>query len=240
MKNVIKVDGINLSINEKHILKDINCQLESGRIVVILGPNGSGKTTFLKTIKGLYKYDTGKIFVDERETDSLKDAVIVFDEPILYEELTGNEHVKFVRELSNCQSNISKKQVDRLIELLELGSCMNKLISTYSLGTKKKIQFLCALINNPKILLMDEYISGLDPQVLYDVKKVMKEYVDRGNFILLSTHMLDMAEKFCDDVMLVKEGRIIGDGVVGISNILSKYKSLEEYYIKMMNMTMEK
>ncbi len=235
MSNLIKVDNISLSIDDKNILKNVKCQFESGRIVVMLGPNGSGKTTFLKCIKGLYQYDTGKIMKDGKETSSLENSVMVFDEPVLYEELTGREHIKFVYELCNSKAKISSGEIKNLIDILELNDYMDKLISTYSLGTKKKIQFLCALVGKPEILLMDEYISGLDPQVLYVVKKVMREYVEQNNFIFLSTHMLDMAEKFCDDVILISDGKIISNGVVSVTEILKKHSSLEEYYISMTN-----
>lgn len=235
INNIIKIEGLDLTINDNHILKNISCQLESGKIVVMLGPNGSGKTTFLKTISGLYKKNGGDLIVNGKVETQLGDVAMVFDEPVLYEELTGNEHIKFIYELSHGISKLTDEEIKSLVDVLELNDYMGKLISTYSLGTKKKLQFLCALVNKPKILLMDEYISGLDPQVLYVVKKVMKNYVDNDNFIILSTHMLDMAEKFCDEVMLVKEGCIIGNGVVEIRDILNEYKNLENYYIKMMN-----
>lgn len=234
MGDKIVIEGLNLSINENHILQEISCEFEMGRIVVMLGPNGSGKTTFLKTVKGLYRKDSGMFFRDGKEIDYLKDAVMVFDEPILYEELTGKEHIYFIRELSGSLRKTSDNEIEQLVRMLELNGCIEQMISTYSLGMKKKVQFLCALVSKPRILLMDEYISGLDPQVLYLVKKVMKEYVEEGNLIILSTHMLDMAEKFCDDVILLKDGKIRGDGVVMMQDILEEYSGLEKYYLEKM------
>lgn len=192
----IKVAGLKLDINSKPILNNIDFTLEKGKIVVLLGPNGSGKTTLLKALNGLIKIKEGKITDNKKQVDFLNKSILVFDEPVLYEELTGMEHIHFIMELNSCDYKKQKEQISYMIQQFELKPYMNKLIGTYSLGTKKKIQFLCALLCKSDIILMDEYISGLDPQILYSVKKIMREYVKEGHTILLSTHMLDMAENF--------------------------------------------
>lgn len=227
----IKVAGLKLDINGKQILNDIDFTLEKGKIVVLLGPNGSGKTTLLKALNGLIKIKEGQITDGKKSVDFLNKSVLVFDEPVLYEELTGMEHIRFVMELNSCDYRKQKEQISYMIQQFELKPYMDKLISTYSLGTKKKMQFLCALLCKSDIILMDEYISGLDPQILYSVKKIMREYVNKGHTILLSTHMLDMAERFCDDVILINEGKVVSNGTESIENILRRYGSLEKYYI---------
>lgn len=227
----IKVAGLKLDINSKPILNNIDFTLEKGKIVVLLGPNGSGKTTLLKALNGLIKIKEGKITDNKKQVDFLNKSILVFDEPVLYEELTGMEHIHFIMELNSYDYKKQKEQISYMIQQFELKPYMNKLIGTYSLGTKKKIQFLCALLCKSDIILMDEYISGLDPQILYSVKKIMREYVKEGHTILLSTHMLDMAEKFCDDVILINEGRVVSNGTESIGNILGQYGSLEKYYI---------
>lgn len=227
----IKVAGLKLDINSKPILNNIDFTLEKGKIVVLLGPNGSGKTTLLKALNGLIKIKEGQITDNKKQVDFLNKSILVFDEPVLYEELTGMEHIRFIMELNSCDYKKQKEQISYMIQQFELKPYMNKLIGTYSLGTKKKIQFLCALLCKSDIILMDEYISGLDPQILYSVKKIMREYVKEGHTILLSTHMLDMAEKFCDDVILINEGRVVSNGTESIGNILGQYGSLEKYYI---------
>lgn len=227
----IKVAGLKLDINSKPILNNIDFTLEKGKIVVLLGANGSGKTTLLKALNGLIKIKEGQITDNKKQVDFLNKSILVFDEPVLYEELTGMEHIRFIMELNSCDYKKQKEQISYMIQQFELKPYMNKLIGTYSLGTKKKIQFLCALLCKSDIILMDEYISGLDPQILYSVKKIMREYVKEGHTILLSTHMLDMAEKFCDDVILINEGRVVSNGTESIGNILGQYGSLEKYYI---------
>lgn len=227
----IKVAGLKVDINGKQVLNNIDFTLKKGRIVVLLGPNGSGKTTLLKALNGLIKIKEGKIMDSQKKVDFLNNSVLVFDEPILYEELTGMEHIRFVMELNSRDYRKQKEEISYMIHQFELKPYIDKLIATYSLGTKKKMQFLCALLYKSDIILMDEYISGLDPQILYSVKKIMRDYVNKGHTILLSTHMLDMAERFCDDVILLNEGRVVSNGTESIDNILRQYGSLEKYYI---------
>lgn len=227
----IKVSGLKLDINKKQILNNIDFTLEKGKITVLLGPNGSGKTTLLKALNGLIKINKGQITDCGKRVEYFNKSVLVFDEPILYEELTGMEHIRFVMELNSCDYRKQTELISYMIQQFELKPYIDKLISTYSLGTKKKMQFLCALLCKSDIILMDEYISGLDPQILYSVKKIMKEYVNKGHTILLSTHMLDMAERFCDDVILLNEGSVVSNGTESIENILHQYGSLEKYYI---------
>lgn len=227
MNLTMKVDKVNKSIDGKHILKDISFELYNGKITALLGPNGSGKTTTLKVISGLISADSGKIIANK------DDIMLVFDEPILYEELTGIEHIKFIRDLQGI--NISDNDLEKYIKTFQLTDFINNLICTYSLGTKKKLQLLCSLLKKPKILLLDEYISGLDPITLYNVKEILKHYAALGNSILLSTHMLDVAEKFCDDIIMIQDGRIIGNKPVDMKKIVEKYSSLEEFFIKTVN-----
>lgn len=225
----IRIEDLKLDIDGKPILKDVEFSLNKGKIAVLLGPNGSGKTTLLKALNGLLEIKSGSITENGKRHSHLEKSVMVFDEPVLYEELTGMEHIKFVVDLNGYDYN--KEQVAYLIKQFELEQFIDKNISTYSLGTKKKLQFLCALIKKADIILMDEYISGLDPQILYSVKKIMREYVNQGNTVLLSTHMLDMAERFCDDVILINDGCIYNEENMSIEKILKEYGSLEKYYL---------
>lgn len=216
------IKNVKYLIDDKIIINNVTCEIKKGRIAVLLGPNGSGKTTLLKLIKGLIPCDEGDIEVNN--------SVLVLDEPVLYEELTGNEHIAFITQLVEKKKKVDSKFVKDMIDMLDMKAYLNKLIATYSLGTKKKLQLICALISQPDVVLMDEYISGLDPKILYTVKNVMREYVKQGKIIILSTHMLDMAEKFCDDVILLNEGKIVKN-TLPISEISRNYKDLEEYYL---------
>lgn len=226
----IEIKNLNKSINNKKILNDISFSLNSGSITVLLGPNGSGKTTLLKVLSNLISFDLGEIIFNKSLNLNRKDIMMVFDEPILYEELTGIEHVHFNMDI--FKTSLSDDEIDYYINLFQLNDYMLKRISTYSLGTKKKLQLLCTLINNPRILLLDEYISGLDPVTLYQVKNILKEYASKGNTVLLTTHMLDIAEKICDYVILINNGIVHNNGLCDIDNIKNEYNSLEHFYIK--------
>lgn len=226
----IEIKNLNKSINNKKILNDISFSLNSGSITVLLGPNGSGKTTLLKVLSNLISFDLGEIIFNKSLNLNRKDIMMVFDEPILYEELTGIEHVHFNMDIFKI--SLSDDEIDYYINLFQLNDYMLKRISTYSLGTKKKLQLLCTLINNPRILLLDEYISGLDPVTLYQVKNILKEYASKGNTVLLTTHMLDIAEKICDYVILIDNGIVHNNVLWDIDNIKNEYNSLEHFYIK--------
>lgn len=230
MNYLIEVKKITKKINGKVILKDISFNVKKGTITVLLGPNGSGKTTTLKILSNLIKYDEGELKYHNDIRTNHKDIMIIFDEPILYEELTGIEHIEFISQLYNIK--LDKNYINDYLKLFELEESIYKTIGTYSLGMKKKLQLLCTIINKPKVLLMDEYISGLDPSSLYNIKKILRKYVNDGNSVLLSTHMLDVAEKFCDRVILINNGQVLNNGESDIFDIKSKYDSLEDYYMK--------
>jgi ABC-2 type transport system ATP-binding protein len=230
MNILMEVTELKKSINGKVILNNMSFKLQEGRLTVLLGPNGSGKTTTLKILSNLMQYNSGEIILNQEIQDNYDNIMQVFDEPILYEELTGMEHIYFNAELYNIK--LTKENLDEYLNLFQIEEYICKPINTYSLGMKKKLQLLCTIINNPRILLLDEYISGLDPTNLYSIKKILKNYVRKGNSILLSTHMLDVAETFCDDVLIINNGIVLNDGVTSVEEIKNKYHSLEEYYMK--------
>lgn len=232
MKDSILISNLTVNINKHLILDHISFNIRPGKITVLLGPNGSGKTTLLKTLNGLLAFEDGSIIQGGERVKKLDKSIMLFDEPILYEELTGKEHIMFILDLLVKGKCLKQKEILQWIGELDLKQYMEDPIFTYSLGTKKKLQFLCSIISNPEIILMDEYISGLDPKMLYIIKRNMKDFVVEGKYVLLSTHMLDMAERFCDDVIIINNGKIINE-IVNISEILEKYKTLEEYYINM-------
>lgn len=229
----VEVKNINKLIDDQKVLNNVSFKLVSGHITALLGPNGSGKTTTLKILSNLINYDSGKIVLNNEIQQDHKNIMIVFDEPILYDELTGLEHLDFIIELNNIEIKETEKM--DYIKTFELEQSIKKVIYTYSYGTKKKLQLLCTLINNPKILLLDEYISGLDPLSLYNIKQILKGYVSKGNTVLLATHMLDVAEKFCDDVIMINKGGVVNSDILSIDEVRKKFSSLEAFYINSIN-----
>lgn len=230
MTTLLEIKNINKTIQNKTILKNLSFKLLKGHITALLGPNGSGKTTTLKILSKLIGYDSGILEFDDSLNHINKKVMLVFDEPILYEELTGIEHLNFNMELYNIKLTETEKK--EYMQMFQLEQYMHDEIYTYSLGTRKKLQLLCTLINNPPILLLDEYISGLDPISLYNIKNILKQYALKGNSILLATHMLDVAEKFCDDAIIISNGSIVNNDLLSIHDIKEKYSSLEDYFLK--------
>lgn len=229
---LLKINDLCKSYGEKNVLKDVSFEILEGQMVALLGVNGAGKTTLFRCLSGLALIDSGSIQIDRDKIVRKQDILYVFDEPVLYETLTGEEQLKFVLDINDIKFN--KNEIDELIEKFQITSFRNKKIEGYSLGMKKKVQLMCAMAIKPKILLLDEYVSGLDPISLKQVEKILKEYVCEGNTVILSTHILDIAERLCESVLFMQDG-IVDNRIVNIKEIKNKYESLEEYYFAIAN-----
>nr|WP_154308895.1 ABC transporter ATP-binding protein [Metabacillus lacus] len=224
----MKFEEVCKNFEQKRILNKISFEIPKGKIVAFLGQNGAGKTTTLKIASGLITADSGRITIDNVPLVSSKENVtFIPDYPFLYEELTGLEYITFTLDIFNL--TYSKEQIVELIEKYDLKSEIGKKISSLSLGNKKKLSLLTTLLNSPKLLLLDEFISGIDPINMIKVKTILKEYVRQGNSILLSTHQLEVAQAFCDSIILINNGEIMRKDIE-VSSILEA-SNLEEYFI---------
>ncbi|MFJ7938110.1 ABC transporter ATP-binding protein [Peribacillus sp. NPDC096622] len=221
----------------KIILNNISFNIEKGKITAFLGQNGAGKTTTLKIAMGLLIPDEGEVFINNKSIENMKKEVtFIPDYPYLYEELTGREYLKFIIELTNL--DISDDEVNGRITYYELDKEVDKIIKNLSLGNKKKLALLGSLLNKPSVLLLDEFISGIDPVNMKKIKSILKDYTLEGNSVLLSTHQLEVAQTFCDALVLINEGKIIKQER-DISSIFKESENLEEYFISILNMTGE-
>lgn len=229
---MIQVKNLNKSYDKKKVLKEMSFSIPQRRIVALLGPNGSGKTTLFKCLSGITDIDSGEIVVDTDIIDEVHGIKYVMDYPVLYESLTGTEHVKFVLDINKIKAE--RKEIDRLYDLLQVREFCDQRISEYSLGMKKRIQLLGVILTKPKLLLLDEFISGLDPISLKCVEILLNDYVKEGNTVVLSTHILEIAERICKDVIFIQDGTIIQE-VSSIKTISKKYNSIEQYYFHMVN-----
>ncbi|MRX73425.1 ATP-binding cassette domain-containing protein [Bacillus lacus] len=228
MSSLMKFEEVCKNFEQKRILNKISFEIPKGKIVAFLGQNGAGKTTTLKIASGLITADSGRITIDNVPLVSSKENVtFIPDYPFLYEELTGLEYITFTLDIFNL--TYSKEQIVELIEKYDLKSEIGKKISSLSLGNKKKLSLLTTLLNSPKLLLLDEFISGIDPINMIKVKTILKEYVRQGNSILLSTHQLEVAQAFCDSIILINNGEIMRKDIE-VSSILEA-SNLEEYFI---------
>lgn len=219
----IKIENLKKTINDKDILKGINLSFKSGEILALLGPNGAGKSTLCRCVSGLDTIDSGKIECDTEKTPKI---TMVFDHPVLYEHLTPEEHTKMVLEINGIREDYKN-----LISSFGIDSFKNKKLSECSLGMKKRVQLMLAMALQTDVLLLDEYISGLDPVTLSEMIERLKDYAKKGHIVVLATHILAAAQKMCNRAVLMSDG-IVVDEIESIKKIGSDYSSLEDFYFR--------
>ena len=225
-KDFKAVDSLSLEVNE-------------GKIYGFLGPNGAGKTTTLKMLTGILTPDTGKININgydivDNPNEAKKEFAFVSDNPDMFLKLKGIEYLKFVGKVYSVDDNELKDNVFKYAKLFEMQDVLNDRIESYSHGMRQKINIIGALIHNPKIWILDEPLTGLDPKSSHTLKQMMREHVDNGNIVLFSTHVLEVAEKVCDHVFIINKGKIIFDGEMEeLKN--KKDNSLEEIFLELVD-----
>lgn len=227
------IHNLSKKIGEKTILKNIDLELKGGKMIALLGPNGAGKSTLFRCISGLAQIDAGEILIDANNPE--KDAVYVFEQPVLYENLTAREHLRFVKDVND----LKETEEEWWIERFGIAEFADKKIMDCSLGMKKRIQLMCAMVIKPSILLLDEYVSGLDPVSLKIIQEILREYAQKGNMILLATHILSVAESVCDAVIFMQDGEVVQQ-VENMNWLKNKYSSLEDYYFAMVKENLQK
>ena len=199
-----------LDICKKNILNNISIQIKDGDIIGLLGPNGAGKTTLISIILGLQKKDSGKIFINDNDMDlnykkNIKVIGSVMDSQNFYTYLTGMSNLKLKARIYK----IDKLEIDKIVDLVGLSNKINDKVRTYSLGMKQRLNIAMALLNKPKILIMDEPTNGLDINGIIDLKKIIKKLSEKGVIILISTHMIKELDDTCNKICILKNGTII-------------------------------
>ena len=215
---MIEIKNVSKTYNgTKKALDTINLTISSGEIFAFIGQNGAGKTTMIKSIVGILEFEEGDILIDGK---SIKEDPIgcklemayVPDNPDLYENMRAIDFINFVCDMYDVDINERKKNIEKYAKMFELENKLTDDISRYSHGMKQKVALIAALAHNPKVLIMDEPFVGLDPQAVYDMKELMKKMVKEGKTIFFSTHILDVDEKLCDHVAIIKAGKIVKTG----------------------------
>ncbi len=229
IKNVSKLYG------SKKALDNVSFTVNKGEIFAFIGHNGAGKTTLIKSICGILDFDEGEILIDEK---SIKDEPIackkimayVSDDPELYENMKAISFINFVCDMYDVPTEVRERNIKKYAEMFGIENELGSTIKTFSHGMKQKVALIAALSHEPKVLIMDEPFVGLDPKAIFDMKEVMKNTVKNGGTIFFSTHILDMAEKLCDRVAIVKKGQIIK---VGDMKKIRGDKSLEKVFLEL-------
>lgn len=214
---------------------DICLKIEAGDIYAFIGHNGAGKTTTIKCVAGIHDFDSGKILIDGssiRENPLLCKSRFAYipDNPDLYEYLTGIQYLNFIADVFNVPARIREELIGRYGNEFEITSSLGDLISTYSHGMKQKLAIISALIHQPKLLILDEPFVGLDPKASVILKNIMREICDGGGAIFFSTHVLDVAERLCNKVAIIKDGSLIASG--SMEEILKQGESLESIFME--------
>ncbi|MGX9290933.1 ABC transporter ATP-binding protein [Bacillus sp. A015] len=233
---MIKLDEIKKIYDDKIVLKNISFQINRGSIYALLGTNGVGKTTTLKIIAGLLKPTSGFVTIDNRKLDILKPSTLkigfVPDHAVLYEYLTGIEYLRFVGEMFKVPSKDIDHFIKEILTVLNLSSEGDFLIKTYSHGMKQKISIAAALIHQPSILILDEPLTGIDLMSGKTIRDLLKEYVKKGNTVLLSTHLLELAHSLCDTIGIIHNGEFAREIIVKDYSLRELEILVEEIYSK--------
>ena len=229
VKNLTKRYGSKLAVS------DVSLKVEAGQITAFIGHNGAGKTTTLKAIAGIIDFDEGEIYVDGKSVreNSYKakfDIGYLPDNPDLYETLKGIEYLNFIADVFYVDETVRKERIETYGRRLQIFSDLNSPISTYSHGMKQKLAILSLLVHKPKLYLFDEPFVGLDPVTSHEFKEIMKEVCLEGSAILFSTHVLEVAEKLCTHVIIIKNGKIMGQGEM---KKVKGNKSLESLFLEL-------
>jgi ABC-2 type transport system ATP-binding protein len=214
---VIKISNLGKRFDKLQAVDDLSFQIHEGEIFGLLGPNGAGKTTTVKMMVGMLKPDTGSIEINgfNAVTDSLKvkaDLGYVPESSALYENLTGREHLEMVCNLHHLPPQNIDSQVDRLLDAIELKESADKRITGYSKGMKQRLLLAGAIIHNPRVLILDEPMSGLDANVQSVIRQLIKDFARDKRIVIFCSHILEVVERLCNRLLIIHQGRKLIEG----------------------------
>ena len=233
---MIEIKNVSKTYNgKKKVLKNISFKIEGGEIFAFIGHNGAGKTTMIKCIMGILDFEEGDILVDNKSIideplECKRIMAYVADNPDLYENMKAIDFINFICDMYEVSEDIRRENTLKYAKMFEIEDKLNDDISSFSHGMKQKIALIAALAHNPKVLIMDEPFVGLDPKAVYDMKEIMRDMAKDGKTIFFSTHILDVAEKLCDRVAIIKDGTIVK---VGKMKDIKGDESLEQVFLEL-------
>lgn len=229
IRNVVKKYG------DKIALKNISFEVSDGEIFAFIGHNGAGKTTLIKAITGIHDFDEGEILINGKsiKTDAIackSQIAYVPDNPELYENMRAIDFINFICDMYDVSQEVRKKNIKKYAKIFEIEDKLADTIDSFSHGMKQKVALMAALSHEPKVLIMDEPFVGLDPKAVFDMKEIMRAMAKDGKTIFFSTHILDVAEKLCTRVAIIKKGEILK---VGSMKAVKGDKSLEKIFLEL-------
>ena len=234
---MLKIINLSKSYKNKKAIDNISMEVKEGEIFGFIGHNGAGKTTTIKSIVGIHDFEEGDILINSKSIkknplECKKEIAYIPDNPDLYEALTGIGYLNLIADIFKVDKKIREEKIKYYSEKFEIDKALGDLISSYSHGMKQKLTIISALIHSPKILIIDEPFVGLDPKASFTLKEIMRDFCDRGGCIFFSTHVLEVAEKICDKIAIIKDGKLISCGSI---DEVKGDKSLENIFMEMID-----
>ena len=235
IRGMIKIKNVSKSYGSKKALDKVSFEVKTGDIFAFIGHNGAGKTTLIKSICGIIDFDEGEILINGKSIKKepltcKKEMAYISDDPELYEDMKAIDYINFVCDMYEVPSKVRESGIMKYAKMFSIEDELSNTIKSFSHGMKQKVALIAALSHEPKILVMDEPFVGLDPKAIFDMKGVMREIVKKGGTIFFSTHILDVAEKLCDRIAIVKKGKVVS---VGTMKEVRGDKSLEKVFLEL-------
>ena len=232
---MLNIEHLTKTYGEKKAVDDLNLHIRPGEIYGFIGHNGAGKTTTLKSVAGILQFDAGEIYIGgdsirEKPLECKRKIAYIPDNPDLYEYMTGIRYLNFIADIFGVDAALWRERIRRYADAFELTGDLAQPIAAYSHGMKQKLVIIAAWLHEPQLILMDEPFVGLDPKAAHLLKGMMREICDRGGAIFFSTHVLEVAEKLCDKVAIIKGGKLIRSGTM---EEVKGDDSLEEVFLEL-------
>ena len=234
---MLKIEHLVKKYGDFKAVDDLSLHVQKGEIYGFIGHNGAGKTTTLRSVVGILKFDEGDIFIDgiSIKNDPIgckKKIAYIPDNPDLYEYMSADRYLNFIADVFSLSVEQRREKINKYAELFELSDKLSQPIASYSHGMKQKLAIISAWIHEPKLVIMDEPFVGLDPKASHILKQMMRELCDDGGAIFFSTHVLEVAEKLCDKVAIIKQGKLIKQGTI---EEVKGDESLEDVFLELEN-----
>ncbi len=232
---MLKIEKLTKQYGTKKAVDNLTLQIGKGEIYGFIGHNGAGKTTTIKACCGILGFDEGEIYIDgisvkEKPLECKKMISYIPDNPDLYEYMSGIQYLNFVADIFGVSASDREKLIYKYSDMFEITGNLSQLISEYSHGMKQKLAVISALIHSPKLIIMDEPFVGLDPKAAFSLKEIMREICDNGGAIFFSTHVLEVAEKLCDKIAIIKGGKLVK---CGSTEEVTGDASLEDVFLEL-------
>ena len=237
MKTILQIDHLSKTYSGgKKAVDDLSLRVCEGDIYGFIGQNGAGKTTTLRAVTGILPFDAGEITIDgmsvkERPVACKSVLAYIPDNPDLYEYLTGVQYLNYIGDIFGVEKALRRERIEKYAEMFRIKDDLGSLIGAYSHGMKQKLAVIAALLHAPHLMILDEPFVGLDPEAAFKLKQVFREMCEAGSAIFFSTHVLDVAEKLCNKIAIIKGGKLIADGDI---DAVRGDESLEEVFMEVL------